>query len=253
MKIKINNVKARLRMLVVAAIMLMVGQTASAYVTLSPEQYTVGVGETKYLSVPSSSRGYIGKAVWACSNSAISFLQKDNSGAQIKVTRSFSGVAIVELVCVETYTDINGRTQAITYSKEFRISCASSGSGSLTSISFNDVEVEIGTVVEVTPTLRPYNATVVYHRYSKTSGDSAQLWIEWSSSKVMVRGIRPGTSKFEIETANGKTATLEVTVPRPKGVAFVKDGNGDNIYDTNLQNAVSAMENLVNETLQRKK
>ena len=104
-------------MLVVAAIMLMVGQTASAYVTLSPEQYTVGVGETKYLSVPSSSRGYIGKAVWACSNSAISFLQKDNSGAQIKVTRSFSGVAIVELVCVETYTDINGRTQAITYSK----------------------------------------------------------------------------------------------------------------------------------------
>ena len=69
----------------------------------------------------------------------------------------------------------------------------------------------------------------------------------------MVRGIRPGTSKFEIETANGKTATLEVTVPRTKGVAFVKDGNGDNIYDTNLQNAVSTMENLVNETLQRKK
>ena len=167
-------------MLVVAALMLMVGQTASAYVTLSPEQYTVGVGETKYLSVPSSSRGYIGKAVWTCSNPAISFLQKDNSGAQIKVTRSFSGVAIVELVCVETYTDINGRTQAITYSKEFRISCASSGSGSgsLTSIRFNDVEVEIGTVVEVTPTLRPYNATVVYHSYSKTSGDSAQLWIE---------------------------------------------------------------------------
>ena len=88
-------------------------QTASAYITLPSSSYTMKVGETKFLSAPSASKGYIDHSVWSCSNSAISFVKKDAVGAEITVIRDFTGTATIELVSVEKYVDSYGRTQAL--------------------------------------------------------------------------------------------------------------------------------------------
>lgn len=244
---------SKLRFIIIASFMLLISQMAFAYVTLPSTQYTVGVGETKFLSVPSANRGYIDKAVWACSNPNITFIKKDNAGAQIQVVKSFSGTAIVELVCVEKYTDSYNHTQAITYYKEFKISCSSSNIVNPTSISFNKAEVKIGDIIDIKPTVRPSNATVAYKKYTNKNGNSASIWIDWNSNVIKARGLRPGESSIEVETTNGKTAIVTVFVPRPQSITFITDNKGKNIFDTNLTKSVSAMEKLVNKTLQNKK
>ena len=85
------------------AALLLFSVSSFAYVTLTPSSHTVNVGEELYLNVPSATVGYIDKAVWACSNSNIAFVQKDDAGAIVKAHAYFSGAAIVELVCVEKY------------------------------------------------------------------------------------------------------------------------------------------------------
>ena len=67
------------------------------------QTYDVPVGGTQYLAVPSVSTGYVAQATWACSNPAIKFESKDEVGATIKVIKSFSGTATVELYYVQTY------------------------------------------------------------------------------------------------------------------------------------------------------
>ncbi len=96
-----------LRNLVGMFLLLLSCQTASAYITL-PSSSTMKVGETKFLSAPSASKGYIDYSVWSCSNSAISFVKKDAVGAEITVIRDFTGTATIELVSVEKYVDSYG-------------------------------------------------------------------------------------------------------------------------------------------------
>ena len=48
------------------------------------------VGETKFLSAPSASKGYIDHSVWSCSNSAISFVKKDAVGTYPVGCREFN-------------------------------------------------------------------------------------------------------------------------------------------------------------------
>ena len=244
---------SKLRFIIITCFMLLMSQMAFAYVTLPSTQYTVGIGETKFLSVPSANRGYIDKAVWACSNPNISFVKKDDAGAQIQVVKSFSGTAIVELVCVEKYTDSYNHTQAITYYKEFKISCSASNTTNPTSISFSKTELNIGDIVEIKPSVRPSNATVIYKKYTNKSGNSATIWIDWNSNVVKARGLRPGESSIEVETTNGKTATVTVFVQRPQSITFITDNKGKNLFDTNLTKSVSTMEKLINKTLQNKK
>ena len=62
MKIKINSL-AKLTIVLLAFIFV-----EKAYC----QSYTVKVGETVTLNVPSVSLGYVDKAIWACSNPAIS-------------------------------------------------------------------------------------------------------------------------------------------------------------------------------------
>ena len=137
-----------LRNLVGMFLLLLSCQTASAYITLPSSSYTMKVGETKILSAPSASKGYIDYSVWSCSNSAISFVKKDAVGAEITVIRDFTGTATIELVSVEKYVDSYGRTQAITYYKEFKINCSMAGVVNPTSISFPNTEIKVGDVVE---------------------------------------------------------------------------------------------------------
>lgn len=245
--------RTKLRIFILVSLMLMISQMTFAYVTLPSTQYSIKIGETKFLSVPSATRGYIDKAIWTCSNPNIKFIKKDNAGAQVKITSSFSGTTIIELVCVEKYNDKNNRTQAITYYKQFKISCISTGTVAPTSISFPKIQVKIGEQKTIKPTVRPSNATVIYKSCTLISGNSASIWIDSYSNVIKAIGRRPGITTSEIVTTNGKKAIVTVTVAKPQSITFITDNKGNKIYDTNLTKAVSKMENLITKTIQNKK
>lgn len=223
-------------------------QTASAYITLPSSSYTMKVGETKFLSVPSASKGYIDHSVWSCSNSAISFVKKDAVGAEITVIRDFTGTATIELVSVEKYVDSYGRTQAITYYKEFKINCSTAGVVNPTSISFPNTEIKIGDVVEITPKVTPSNATVTYKSYTPDRSGAAGIWVDFKSNTVKARGLVPGKSTCTIETTNGKTAIVAVTVLKPQ----IGTGTTDNnklFNKVKLKEVIANMNKLVDATI----
>lgn len=68
--------RTKLRIFILVSLMLMISQMTFAYVTLPSTQYSIKIGETKFLSVPSATRGYIDKAIWTCSNPNIKFIKK---------------------------------------------------------------------------------------------------------------------------------------------------------------------------------
>lgn len=223
-------------------------QTASAYITLPSSSYTMKVGETKFLSAPSASKGYIDHSVWSCSNSAISFVKKDAVGAEITVIRGFTGTATIELVSVEKYVDSYGRTQAITYYKEFKINCSTAGVVNPTSISFPNTEIKIGDVVEITPKVTPSNATVTYKSYTPDRSGAAGIWVDFKSNTVKARGLVPGKSTCTIETTNGKTAIVAVTVLKPQ----IGTGTTDNnklFNKVKLKEVIANMNKLVDATI----
>ena len=223
-------------------------QTASAYITLPSSSYTMKVGETKFLSAPSASKGYIDHSVWSCSNSAISFVKKDAVGAEITVIRDFTGTATIELVSVEKYVDSYGRTQAITYYKEFKINCSTAGVVNPTSISFPNNEIKIGDVVEITPKVTPSNAMVTYKSYTPDRSGAAGIWVDFKSNTVKARGLVPGKSTCTIETTNGKTAIVAVTVLKPQ----IGTGTTDNnklFNKVKLKEVIANMNKLVDATI----
>ena len=223
-------------------------QTASAYITLPSSSYTMKVGETKLLSAPSASKGYIDHSVWSCSNSAISFVKKDAVGAEITVIRDFTGTATIELVSVEKYVDSYGRTQAITYYKEFKINCSTAGVVNPTSISFPNTEIKIGDVVEITPKVTPSNAMVTYKSYTPDRSGAAGIWVDFKSNTVKARGLVPGKSTCTIETTNGKTAIVAVTVLKPQ----IGTGTTDNnklFNKVKLKEVIANMNKLVDATI----
>ena len=88
----------------------------------------VGENETVSLNVPNVSPGYVDKAIWACSNSAIAFVEKSTTSATIKAIKPFEDYATIELVYVQKYIDAKGFTRAITYTKNFYVRYKYNGS-----------------------------------------------------------------------------------------------------------------------------
>ena len=193
------------------------------------------VGETKFLSAPSASKGYIDHSVWSCSNSAISFVKKDAVGAEITVIRDFTGAATIELV-------------SVTYYKEFKINCSTAGVVNPTSISFPNTEIKIGDVVEITPKVTPSNAMVTYKSYTPDRSGAAGIWVDFKSNTVKARGLVPGKSTCTIETTNGKTAIVAVTVLKPQ----IGTGTTDNnklFNKVKLKEVIANMNKLVDATI----
>lgn len=238
-----------LRNLVGMFLLLLSCQTASAYITLPSSSYTMKVGETKILSAPSASKGYIDYSVWTCSNSAISFVKKDAVGAEITVIRDFTGTATIELVSVEKYVDSYGRTQAITYYKEFKINCSMAGVVNPTSISFPNTEIKVGDVVEITPKVTPSNATVTYKSYKGDRSGTASIWVDFRSNTVKARGLVPGKATCTIETTNGKTALVSVTVLKPQISSGTTDNDKKLFNKIKLKEAIANMNKLVDATI----
>lgn len=247
------NVAMTLRSLVFISIMLLISLPAFSYITVSSSSHSAKTGETIYLSVPNAQIGYVDHTTWACSSPYINFLNKDNIGAQIQITNTFEGTAIVELIFVEKYLDHNNRTRAITYYKEFKITCSSEKNINLTSISFAKIEVKIGDIVTAEPIVKPSNATVNFTSITLDYQVANVASIFLFNNQVKVRAIAPGTASATVKTSNGKTAKIQVMVPRPVINSGITDSSGKTIHDSNLFKATKNMENLFVTTLQYKK
>lgn len=120
----------------------------SSLINLASTAYTLKVNEDKYIA-PS---GYVmDHATWSCTAPEIMFVKKDNAGAIIRITESFSGSRTISLVFTEGYIDWSGRTKYNTYTKEFLISCYGGGNtGSSTTLKFppSKLYVQVGKTIE---------------------------------------------------------------------------------------------------------
>ena len=189
------------------------------------QTYSIGVGETLTLNVPSVSLGYVDKAIWACSNPAISFISKSTQSAKVTALASFEGYATVELVYVEKYVDSKGFTRANTYTRNYYISCkaGTSGGGSSTAATSISVEPEIKVAIG-------NKAKIYYQLYPE--GSTAEIWNsrypgQYFSSIVHYKeggyvegiaraaGVENVTIYFYNEKEEKVSATCKVTVYDP--------------------------------------
>lgn len=244
--------KRRIRFVLMMLLMLTYSIVASAYITLAPSQVSVNVGEQEFLSVPDVYQGYIDHAVWACSNPNVRFVQKDSAGAIIEVSAHFSGIAIVELVCVEKYVDNKGITRANTYYKEFRITCngTSGGSGgTLTSISFPAMTLKVGDIIIVKPNVVPADAEITYSSVSISDGyaDVARIFVHQNQLKVIAAS--PGTETARVTMSSGVSASITVKVTAPVTPSQIQDTQDNAVHDTHLSGAVKKMEALFGNVL----
>ena len=188
------------------------------------QTYNIEIGETLQLNVPSVPLGYVDKAIWACSNSAITFINKSEISATIKATKNFDGYAIVELVYVEKYLNNEGHTRANTYCKKFYVSCIGNSENnsnqSATSILIQpELTVEIGEQVKIPYQLLPIGSTADIWSGSYpgtyfnglTLNEQEQYVKGWARSA----GTDEVTLYFYDEDDNKISATCIVTVCDP--------------------------------------
>lgn len=185
------------------------------------QTYSLNVGDTQYLAVPSVSIGYVSKAVWACSNSSIQFVEKSEIGATVKVVSSFSGTATVELVYVQTYIGTySGRTEAVTHTKNFYIQCSGGSSGGVvpTSVSLPDgLTVEVGKSVQIVPSLVPSNASTKFSWSTESITGRAGI-----NGSGLVTGYESGTVRVNVSTENNLSASCVVRVFEPGEAISIK-------------------------------
>lgn len=188
------------------------------------QTYSLEIGETLQLNVPSVPLGYVDKAIWACSNPAITFINKSEISATIKITKNFDEYAIIELVYVARYVDNKGFTRANTYSKNFYVSCISDSGNNSTPNSASiliqpELTVEIGEQVKIPYQLLPIGSTADIWSTSYPGTHFNGLTINEQEQYVKGWARSAGTDKvtlyFYDEDDNKISATCIVTVCDP--------------------------------------
>ena len=191
--------------------------------------YNLEIGSMLKLDVPSVSLGYVDKAIWACSNPAIEFVDKSNFSATITATDYFEGYAIVELVYVEKYVDYKGFTRANTYTKNYYISCQGNNSndgttGMAKSISVEpEIRVAIGEDAKIQYQLYPEGSVAELYCGNRPGSYFNSLTINKNESCVhgwaRSVGVETVTVYFYNEKGETISASCNVTVYDPAWVA----------------------------------
>lgn len=183
-----------------------------AIIDLPSTSYALNVGVDKYLPVPDAYYGYIDNAVWACSQSEITFKQKDAAGAIIQITRKFSGTAIVEVLATEKYYDSKGYTRSETYYKQYLITCTGGSSGEVseiilpTTISLNLGETKSFKILSGDC----YNGafTITY----KEGSGCITYSVDYNTGDILMSGIMVGECVLNIRTVNGDEKDCRIVV-----------------------------------------
>ena len=171
-----------------------------------PENYVLNVGQEQTLMVPDVSLGVVDHTVWTCDNANVVFLEKDNSGAKVKVTSYFEKAAIVSLVYVSKYYDRKGFTRSYTGTKYYSIQC----SGTAPTI------VPAGVTLKVGETYQLHISPSSYESQAVWSDDWYPIAARISSDGV-VKARKEGTNII-FATISGLSSPLTcvVNVVNPK-------------------------------------
>ncbi len=202
------------RILIVLGILMGAHEASYAYIDVPSTSYSLEVGVDKYLSVPPASEGYIDHAVWACSKSEIVFKEKDAAGAIIQISRAFSGTAIVELVAVEKYLDSFGRTRALTYYKQYVISCIGGGSVEVSDIILPEtINLKIGETKHFKILSgNCYNGAFSAKWKEYEPANYVSCRVNWNTGDIEISGAMAGKGILTISTTNGKTKDCSIVV-----------------------------------------
>ncbi len=170
------------------------------------ENYLLEVGEEQTLLVPSVSFGYVDHTVWSCDKTNVSFVEKTNSGAKVKITSYSAEPATISLIYVVKYSDNKGFTRSYTGTNYYTIQCK----GSAPMIVPSGITLKVGETYQL--------------HISPSSYESQAVWSEWEpiSARVSSDGVvtaRKETSFNAIfATIPGLSSplTCQVVVVNPK-------------------------------------
>lgn len=170
------------------------------------QTYTLGIGEIKFLEVPEPPfDGYIYSGAWSCDRPEISFVEKYDYGAKIKIDSYFSGTATVQCIYVYMYY-INDRSQVGSGTITYSIKCSAVPP---TSVSLpTEKTIHLDETLTLIPTLTPSNAGTTY-RWSSSNTSIATV-----SSSGVVTPKNFGETSITVTTDNGLSATCLVTVEK---------------------------------------
>lgn len=193
--------------------------SAEAYITLPSTSYTLEVGVDKYLAVPDASIGYIDHAVWACNNANITFKEKDAAGAIIYIARSFSGQAVIELLATEKYLDGYGHTRALTYYKQYIITCIGGGGGGDVSeiILPENINLNLGETRRYNILSgNCYNGAFTLTWKQANPQNYAVYTVNYNTGTIEISGTMSGEGILNVKTASGEELDCKITVTAPK-------------------------------------
>lgn len=188
--------------------------TANAYITVPSTSYTLEVGVDQFLSVPDPYYGYIDHAVWACLKPEIEFIEKDEAGAIIKITNAFSGSAVVEVLATERYHDFYGKLRAVTYYKQYVITCQNGPSLQESNIILPDlVTLTIGESKHFKVLSGScYNGAFDLSWKNQSKKNFAYFNVNWASGDIAFIGAMVGDGILTVSTAAGEKKDCRIKV-----------------------------------------
>ncbi len=185
-----------------------------AIIDLPSTSYELSVGVDKYLPVPDAYYGYIDHAVWACSQSGITFKQKDAAGAIIQITRKFSGTAIVEVLATEKYYDSLGYTRSETYYKQYLITCTGGSSSEVSEIILpQTISLNLGETKSFKILSGDcYNGAFTITKKECEPSGCVSYSVNYKTGDILLSGMMVGECVLNIETANGDEMDCRIVV-----------------------------------------
>jgi len=177
------------------------------------QTYTLGLGESAILNLPNVSPAEIHFSAWTVNSSAVKFLSKSLTEAEIIVVEPFNGTVIVEAVYSVAYIDYNTgqHTGADIFEKEFKIKCSSQMASNIAipeSISINVFEE-----YKFSPTVSPLNAVTDFF-WSMGNGDVDAVKLDYSTG--VIQGVSAGIVEIILtDMYTLRKAHCQVTVVDP--------------------------------------
>ena len=168
------------------------------------ETFLIDVGVEQFIPAPEVPYGYIDKAIWDCDYNKVTFVEKSNSGAIIKISSYFDNAATVSLTYVVKYYDYKGFTRSYTGIKYYSVQCK-------------------GTAPMIVPSGITLKKGDTYQLHiSPSSYESQAVWSDWTGSiatKVNSSGV--------VEAKNVGAGIVFATIPnlsdRLTCLVYVKD------------------------------
>lgn len=198
---------------------LLMAMLAIVCLQMNAKSYNLAFGESEFLAIPDPpNNGYVETASWDCSNSCISFSERDEVGAIVYPNHYFEGTAYVNVSYRYTYLR-NGKYQMGAGSASFSITFKSQNA-------YLD-ETEVMMNVGETKTLKYHISGSTYSPYGSAKftwkSSNEKVATVDSNGKVTAVGSGSATITFDPVVAPTLKCSVEVAYVAPKKITLTPD------------------------------